>query len=330
MTDLRIATITGGPLLPDVNVRSGPGTDFDVLFKALKGVTDLTVVETRDDCAHVVIDGHLMQWHRLAFPNGREGWIREDLLSVRGQSSQGAAGNISIVAPPIYVPPAPVANTPRIVAVAGVSVRSAPTTEATRLGVLNHGSEAVVTGVHNDKAGLIDQATGLVFRWYGLSIGGYVREDVVRRLGDWSQFGLSAQSVSVEPTGGLWPSPVIVAYSFTNGFNLDPKHYHRGWDFATEGSPSIYAAPVPGIVVKRADCAKCGPEGKSSYPEFALNDRRIWNDPDWGFGFGHHIIIQHLNETLPQPTKDFLALKGWQGWHAYCLYGHLSAIHVSA
>jgi uncharacterized protein YgiM (DUF1202 family) len=56
-----------------INVRSGPGTDRRILHYGLSG--DLVVVgESYKEFMHD-------RWYQVKFPNGAEGWVREDLIS---------------------------------------------------------------------------------------------------------------------------------------------------------------------------------------------------------------------------------------------------------
>ena len=58
-----IATITGIPNLVDVNVRSGPSTGFQPLFKAPKGTTGARVIEVQPDGTGSALQGKVrFQW----------------------------------------------------------------------------------------------------------------------------------------------------------------------------------------------------------------------------------------------------------------------------
>jgi hypothetical protein len=67
-----------------VNIRSGPGTGNEVVGKAATGQTGLVVLDVQPDERGTLSDDKLFQWFRLAFPDGIEGWIRDDLLEITG------------------------------------------------------------------------------------------------------------------------------------------------------------------------------------------------------------------------------------------------------
>ena len=81
------ATIRGLPHIPsitEINVRSGPGTNFDILFKGMVGLADLEIQTVTSDDEEKNLGGKVYQWFQLAFPDGQTGWIRDDLLDIQG------------------------------------------------------------------------------------------------------------------------------------------------------------------------------------------------------------------------------------------------------
>ena len=82
-----MATIRGIPNRPDItqiNVRSGPGTNYDVPFKGVVGTGSLNIAEVTVDNEGKHLDGKVYQWFKLEFPDGNLGWIRDDLLAIQG------------------------------------------------------------------------------------------------------------------------------------------------------------------------------------------------------------------------------------------------------
>ncbi len=82
-----IVTIRGIPNRPTVtefNVRSGPGTTFDKPFTARVGTEAVSLLEVRADANRANLNGKLYQWFRITFSDGREGWMRDDLLEIQG------------------------------------------------------------------------------------------------------------------------------------------------------------------------------------------------------------------------------------------------------
>jgi len=82
-----LATIRGIPNRPDIgriNIRSGPGTNYDIPFKGTVGTSGLTITEVKVDNEGKNLDGKVYQWFKLNFPDGQVGWIRDDLLAIQG------------------------------------------------------------------------------------------------------------------------------------------------------------------------------------------------------------------------------------------------------
>jgi hypothetical protein len=84
------AKIRGIPQIPSitqVNVRGGPTTETDIVFKIQVGMSGLTILEVRPDSAGNHKDGKTYQWFKLQFHGGAVGWVRDDLLEVKGDLS---------------------------------------------------------------------------------------------------------------------------------------------------------------------------------------------------------------------------------------------------
>lgn len=75
------------PTASEINVRSGPGTDFDVAFKGAVGTAELVVQQVRVDSQSNHLNGKVYQWFQLQFPDGTQGWVRDDLLDIQGDCS---------------------------------------------------------------------------------------------------------------------------------------------------------------------------------------------------------------------------------------------------
>ena len=73
--------VRGIPNRPDINVRSGPGTTFGVLFRVAVGVTALAV-DALPDAAKNNFQGKVYQSIKLRLDDGREVWARDDLLDL--------------------------------------------------------------------------------------------------------------------------------------------------------------------------------------------------------------------------------------------------------
>lgn len=86
------AIIRGLPEFPNVteiNIRTGPGTSYDVAFKAAVGLSGLDVLDAQPDAEGKGFEGKTYTWLELRFPDGQTGWGRDDLLEIEaGDCSQ--------------------------------------------------------------------------------------------------------------------------------------------------------------------------------------------------------------------------------------------------
>ena len=93
-----LARIIGLPHIPsitEVNVRSGPGTNKDMVFKSPVGTDNLQVLEVMPDDEERGMAGKTYQWFRLVFPNRQTGFVRDDLIEVRGDGTASGYGIVS-------------------------------------------------------------------------------------------------------------------------------------------------------------------------------------------------------------------------------------------
>jgi hypothetical protein len=80
----RIRGIPHIPSITQVNVRGGPTTDTDIVFKIPVGMSGLDILEVQPDSADNHYEGKTYQWFKLLFHGGAVGWVRDDLLEVKG------------------------------------------------------------------------------------------------------------------------------------------------------------------------------------------------------------------------------------------------------
>jgi hypothetical protein len=81
---ITVRGIRENPSITEINVRSGPNTLYSLLFKAAVGMSGLPVLEVRSDDKNANLNGKTYQWFRVVFPNGQEGWVRDDLVDIVG------------------------------------------------------------------------------------------------------------------------------------------------------------------------------------------------------------------------------------------------------
>lgn len=81
----KIRGIPTAPSIKEINVRTGPGTNFDVAFKGQVGLDNLAVMEVQIDNEGKNLNGKVYQWFRLQFGDDQSGWVRDDLLFIQGE-----------------------------------------------------------------------------------------------------------------------------------------------------------------------------------------------------------------------------------------------------
>lgn len=94
-----LALVIGIPAIPtvtQVNIRSGPGTNTDLIFKVAVGTTNLPIIEVKADAEGKNKDGKVYQWFRVQFPQG-VGWVRDDLINIWGDGT--GTGYPALVSP---------------------------------------------------------------------------------------------------------------------------------------------------------------------------------------------------------------------------------------
>ncbi len=172
------------------------------------------------------------------------------------------------------------------------------------------------------------ESGGQNYRWFKVRADGqevWVREDLVTYDGDTDPLGLAAD---------LYPAPMRENYWWVRGYNMPPAKDpslpdHDGWDLgAAQGEP-ILAGPNGGLVVRSFHCANCTPERPSTLMHgFSLGDPRIFTDPQWGYGYGHFVIVRYSHDQLPASTRALLAARGFPGGTIFVMYAHLAERRV--
>jgi uncharacterized protein YraI len=342
-----VATIIGIPHIPsivEINVRNGPGTHFDLIFKAPLGL-QARVVDCKEDGKNVQRDGRTHQWLKVAFPDGREGWVRDDLVTVQGDgrtfgyeilSSARLAFELirkvveTIQNNEILTPTEPemttTQGTGRATATAmgksGVNMRSGPSTNynppVTRFPYMATGEVLGAAPEDNN---------GSRFKWIRMAYEGrqgWVREDLLRVAGDLEAFNIGFSDSYPAPMKNSW---------WVRDWNLDPNFaaVHFGWDYGANVGEPILAGPRGGHVAQTLSCTRCTSSAPNTLSQgFGLNDPRVFSDPGWGFGYGNYVVVRYLNDILPASSRRRLAQQGREGAHLFVCYAHLNTIDVQS
>jgi len=355
-----LANIVGIPHIPmitEVNVRSGPAVSRKPMFRIPVGTRGLRIKEVNTDAEGRNLNGKVYQWFRLTFPDGRTGWVRDDLISIMGDGTElgypplmqeTLAFNLNRAAD---LPPAepdrteegvgeditpdvsteePTTETPpriagviqgRCMGPSGVNIRSGPGTNHTVIGRFVRGHVA-------DLLEAADSQSGEPLKWVRLRYqnreDGWVRVDFLRLSGDFESLGLgfADQYPSAAPQ-----SHWIRDFDPTGSF-LGVRH--DGWDQAgTTGAP-ILGGPRGGLVALVANCSLCGPDGLSVEQKGLRVGMPQVFVPGWNFGYGHYVIVRYTHDQLPESTQRRLAALQRAGQHLFVMYAHLHQMMVQA
>ncbi|KXK18289.1 MAG: hypothetical protein UZ15_CFX003002251 [Chloroflexi bacterium OLB15] len=81
-----------------VNVRASATTTAAILQEIEVGSSGLKVLEVKPDERGQSINGRVYQWFKVALPNGKEGWLRDDLLEIVGDCALFGYGELALPA----------------------------------------------------------------------------------------------------------------------------------------------------------------------------------------------------------------------------------------
>ena len=349
------------PTLTEINIRSGPGTNFELVLKAPVGMSGLIVVDARPDTDGKNYQGKIYQWLKLTFPDGNSGWARDDLLDIEGdgtllgytvinvrtfaftlrrdekkvvQSSTEAVPDKFIPAvkeaAPLPKSTEPVSST-ETVPLAKPEVVSKPIGDCTGV-VITSASARTRGGPSTNYAEgkpLSRSARVSILEVRQEEGGGQYR---------WMRIAFEGQEAWTRETNlscegdcsgvglptDLYLRPMKDCW-WVRGF----EGAHLGWDFGAKTGEPIYCGPAGGLVTMTMACTKCTPDKPNTLSQgFTLGDAKIFADPAWGYGYGNWVIVRYLNEHLPSSTRDFLASKALAGAHLYVAYAHLHTMEV--
>jgi len=90
-------TIAGFSDIPSVtvaNVRAAPRSSAVLVLQVPVGLENLEVIEIAPDADGNNFEGKVYNWFKLVFPDGQEGWVRDDLLEIVGDGFAWGYGQI--------------------------------------------------------------------------------------------------------------------------------------------------------------------------------------------------------------------------------------------
>lgn len=94
---LKIIGIPHIPSITQVNARPDANTNGNIVFKVDVGLTDIMVINVKEDSEKRDQDGKVYQWFHAQFPQGTA-WVRDDLIEIWGD---GTTVGYPVIATPI-------------------------------------------------------------------------------------------------------------------------------------------------------------------------------------------------------------------------------------
>jgi murein DD-endopeptidase MepM/ murein hydrolase activator NlpD len=223
------------PEIVDVRVRDQPGLNSNTKFRALLNAT-AQVSEIRLDPANDKFQGQTYRWFFLTFADGRNGWVRDDLLDVQGNLTafgypivplRGFAfsvaknlppptsGTVPLSPPPVVVSPPPAA--PPATPPPPASPPATVPASTSCIGTVRQDIQAKVRAqpsLNGERKALLEPRTrvrivqvvpgqdGQPFRWAKISavgLEGFIREDLMTYSDECSGLGLKTTSSPPSP-----------------------------------------------------------------------------------------------------------------------------------
>lgn len=95
-TQVCTATIRAVSDISHVNMRTSPSTTANIVDSISIGVGGLRVLDVQPDERSTSSAGRVYQWLKLALPDGRTGWVRDDLVEIVGDCSLYGYGTLAL------------------------------------------------------------------------------------------------------------------------------------------------------------------------------------------------------------------------------------------
>lgn len=333
---------------PDVNMRDKPGLIGSVIVHRVAKGNRATCDAVKADVDGDNFNGQVYQWFQITLEDGRQGWVRDDLIDIEGDGRSfgygfyatrtyafNASKQVLAAVDTSSLPGPPEFNeqelcTAKVRADIAANVRSKPTTQSALVKTLSPNTQVsvlkVVDGENSDRFQWIRMRTG--------NTAGYIREDLLVYSSDCDGLNLDPPpqvipdtSISESASGqGRFVSPVNGAYSISQAY----VGGHKGVDLASTSSPPVIAGGI-GKVSRVVKCTKCTDDKPSAiqdhgYP--AWDDEVIYS-AEWGWGFGNFVVVKYAWDDLPATMQTHLISIGLAGAFAYVIYAHLKSINVA-
>lgn len=254
-------------------------------------------------------------------PAGESVWVPAGAEESAPPPVEEAPAPVEPEPAPVEQPPAPAGCVATIIGSRNLTnVRGGPNTRYNIVTRLPLGAQHPIREVRPQDGG------DSKYRWMRLDIDGqvgWVREDLLSYAGE------ACASLGLTP--GLYPAPMALGkYWWVRGF-VGPLPDHNGWDLgAAQGEP-VLAGPQGGVVITSFHADKATPAQPRTLDHgYSLADPRIFNDPGWGFGYGHYVIVRYLHTILPKATQLELKAQKLEGAHLFAMYAHLHTHDVQA
>ena len=291
-------------------VRSEPEPTSNTLGM-LQRRTKFTLTHISDE------DNDGFKWYGFEF-EGQTGWTREDLLTITGHCLDPATHGDPepVVDPPLVEDPDPDPEPLPVIAetclaniqLARANVRAQATT-----------SSAIVGAALRDESYPVKAVTAIQsdgFPWIEIDFNGrkgFIRFDLAMLTGDCANF---VNDDRLAPP---------VAANITQGFHTQ----HEAVDFPVPIGTTLRVA-IPATVVLSHACPNCQGDPTHIFTTNPTERNRIFNDANWGWGYGEHVIVRHNMADVPASTRQQLMLENARETDfVFVLYAHMSRRDVS-
>ena len=325
---------------PDINLRDNPGRIGTFIHSRVPKGLQATCSETHPDPQGDSLGGQIYQWFFLTFPDGIQGWVRDDLILLEGDCTTFGYGfyetpilafdaksqladfddqtHTFIESTVCHATIRPDIN---------ANVRAGSTIQSARLGLL-------IANTQVDVLAVVDGQDDDTFRWIKMrsgDISGFIREDLLVYENECESLGLSIEPEVLHPAEGTvnteyrFDAPLRANYGISQEFG----GIHKGIDLFANLGVGVYSGGL-GRVAYTMNCLPCTPACPNvRCHNISLNNPSVLRNPDWGYGFGNHVVVEYAWNNLPQAMRDNLLAENLPNAFVYVIYAHLLDVLVA-